>query len=148
MILEQNKRKRSVIAMVVLIFSTKSMVGASTEEEKHQSEQVLAHFVWIISFVTGWKARENRQTNTKPWLTLKLTLLSFLELNSKLICLKDHELLTSGCWAIKLFRESAPRTRYNNRSRQFSLYIIAWSRGTLPEKFNISATTGQRFMIF
>ena len=34
MILEQNKRKRSVIAMVVLIFSTKSMVGASTEEEK------------------------------------------------------------------------------------------------------------------
>jgi hypothetical protein len=45
MILEQNKRKRSVIAMVVLIFSTKSMVGASTEEEKHQSEQVLAHFV-------------------------------------------------------------------------------------------------------
>ena len=55
MILEQNKRKRSVIAMVVLIFSTKSMVGASTEEEKSSRTGVgslcLNHFIcdWMES---------------------------------------------------------------------------------------------------
>ena len=33
------------------------------ENNKNQAEQVLAHFVGIFSFVTGWRVRENRQTN-------------------------------------------------------------------------------------
>ena len=33
------------------------------ENNKNQTEQVLAHFVGIFSFVTGWRVRENRQTN-------------------------------------------------------------------------------------
>ena len=33
------------------------------ENNKKQTEQVLAHFVGIFSFVTGWRVRENRQTN-------------------------------------------------------------------------------------
>ena len=74
-------------------------------------------------------------TNEKSWLTLKLTLLSLYKLNSNVICLKDPEVSTSGCWDIKLFGESAPRSRYNNREELSASIIIACSRGNLVSDF-------------
>jgi len=53
----------------------------------------LVSLIWRTILVNG----KIRETNKKSWLTLKLTLLSFFKMNSKLICLKDPEVSTSGC---------------------------------------------------
>ena len=39
------------------------MHGVRIKNNKNQTEQVLAHFVWIISFVIGWKA----SSSLKQW---------------------------------------------------------------------------------
>ena len=73
----------------------------SIKKQKNQKEQTLAHFVWIISLVTGRNARQNRQlTETLTNIKTKPSFILRIEFKVEL----QKEMLRSVQWLLRKFK--------------------------------------------